>query len=292
MTELKSGWWIAGALLCAALPARAQLDLRVDREEPSVRAFELATGELRVRVDGGEPFGVAFLAAGSAARRAVLPLMLDEHGGGALDWPRTIAASFAGHALNARIEGVGGTLHSVETILAPGAVVAQRGDIVITEFMKNPSAVSDSNGEWIEVLNISPGVRQIAGWTLHDGGSNSHVIQVGGPFLLLQPGERMILGNEGDPALNGGVPVDYVYSGFTLSNGADEIFLTGRNGQLVDEVVYDDLTWPDDAGQSASLRPGAEDAFANDDPANWCSATNVLASGDTGTPAVINDTCP
>ena len=294
--ELKNGLGIVGALLCAVLPAAAHETAHADAHEaeghPSVRAFELASGDVRLRIDGGEPFGTALLKIGAPWRPAVVPIALDELGAAARDWPRAVAAGFAGTSINAVIEGVDGALHQARTSFVLGAVGAQRGDLVITEFMKNPSAVSDSNGEWIEIINVSPGIRQIAGWTLHDGGANSHVIQPNGPFLFLQPGQRMVLGNEGDPALNGGVQVDYVYSSFTLSNGADEIFLTARTGQLVDQVVYDDSAWPDVAGQAASLTPGAEDAFANDDPANWCSAVSLLPSGDAGTPGAANDVCP
>lgn len=258
----------------------------------AVRAFELASGDVRLRVDGGAPFGAALVRVGRGARSAVLPLVLDESGGGALDWPRSIAVAFAGASLSAAIATPAGPALAHGAMVSFEAAAAQRGDVVVTEFMKNPAGVSDSSGEWIEILNVAPGPRQIAGWMLHDGGSNSHVIQPNGPFIVLFPGDRLVLGNEADPTLNGGVQVDYVWSSFSLSNGADEIFLTGRNGMLVDEVVYDDTAWPDDAGQSASLKPGAEDAFLNDDPTNWCSATSVLASGDSGTPGAPNDTCP
>jgi hypothetical protein len=173
--------------------------------------------------------------------------------------------------------------------------VSQRGDIVITEIMKDPSFVPDTSGEWFEIMNVAPTTRNIAGWRISDLGTNQHTITNGGQVLLIAPGQRMVLGINADPAVNGGVQVDYKYSSFTLGNGADSILLTARNGMLVDEVDYDDgVFWPDTAGASLCLNPTATDVYLNDDPANWCVSQSPVATGnpDLGTPGAWNDTCP
>ena len=79
------------------------------------------------------------------------------------------------------------------TVSLPGAgarppVVHQRGDVLITEFMKDPAFVSDSKGEWIELYNASDKVVNIEGWVIRDFGTNEHLIQNGGARIELAPG--------------------------------------------------------------------------------------------------------
>ena len=40
------------------------------------------------------------------------------------------------------------------------------GLLIINEIMQNPSAVSDSDGEWFEVLNIGDVSLNLNGWTI------------------------------------------------------------------------------------------------------------------------------
>ena len=53
----------------------------------------------------------------------------------------------------------------------PGAANDCAIEIVINEIMQNPSAVSDSNGEWFELHNPTAGAVDIDGWTVMDNGS-------------------------------------------------------------------------------------------------------------------------
>jgi hypothetical protein len=166
---------------------------------------------------------------------------------------------------------------------------------VITEFMKDPSAVSDTSGEWIEVHNPLPWRLNLEGWSIGNDAGPEHVIANGGAGVYVLPGGYAVLGRNADPATNGGGAVDYVYSTTSLGNGADEIVLRKRNGQVADRVAYDDgVLWPDLAGQSISLTPSATDPAANDDPANWCHAVSAIggAGSDLGTPGAANDVCP
>ncbi|MCY2961722.1 MAG: lamin tail domain-containing protein [Planctomycetota bacterium] len=171
----------------------------------------------------------------------------------------------------------------------------QSGQVVITEFMKDPSSVSDARGEWIEVYNALPWRVNLEGWVLSDDSGATHVISTGGAGLRMAPGAYLVLGNNSDPALNGGVQVDYVWSSFSLSNGADQIVLSRADGTLVDRVAYDDgVLWPDLAGRSISLKLVARDVVMNDDPANWCHSSSAISAtnADLGTPRRDNDACP
>jgi len=166
------------------------------------------------------------------------------------------------------------------------------GDVIVTEFMKDPSAVGDGAGEWVELTNTLPWRVNLERLIVADAGSDWFPVLNGGAGIWIGPYATFVLGNNADPATNGGVQVDYEYSGFTLSNADDEILLTTRSGVLVDGVVYDDgILWPDTPGASISLDPSAYDELANDDPANWCEGTSALPGGDLGTPGAMNDAC-
>lgn len=174
-------------------------------------------------------------------------------------------------------------------------VGAQSGQVVITEFLKDPSHVSDARGEWIEVYNAMPWRVNLEGWILSDESGSQHVIQNGGLGLRMRPGESLVLGIDIDPALNGGVTVDYEYTGFSLGNGADTILLSKPDGTLVDRIAYDDgVAWPDSAGRSISLQIAARDVVSNDVGASWCHGSTPISgtNPDTGTPGLDNDACP
>lgn len=169
-----------------------------------------------------------------------------------------------------------------------------QGDVLVTEFLKDPTTVSDTTGEWIELHNPTGQPIDVEGWALTDFGSDFALLDNSGLGIVIQPGGYLVLGKSIDPVLNGDVPVDIVYTGFTLSNGADEIVLSKPNGTVIDAVAYDDgVTFPDDAGRSISLNPDHFDAAENDLGANWCHSTTPISSNnpDTGTPRKANDAC-
>ncbi|MCP4204281.1 MAG: hypothetical protein GY769_20390 [bacterium] len=157
---------------------------------------------------------------------------------------------------------------------------------VINEIIQNPNAVSDSNGEWFEVFNPSGRPINLNGYALEDDGSDSHVIDNGGP-LLVPAGGYLVLGNNANFATNGGVNVDYQYSDFFLGNGGDEVVLIDSLGNEIDRVNYDGgAAFPDPTGASmALLIPGAD----NNVGANWCTSSTPFGDGDLGTPGAVND---
>ena len=118
----------------------------------------------------------------------------------------------------------------------------------------------------------------INGFTLSedDGNNEVHVIDNGGP-LVIPAGGYIVLGVNADTATNGGVNVDYQYSGFTLANGADEIVITDTLGREVDRVEYDGgPNFPDPNGASMELTDLAAD---NNVGSNWTTASQSLWRG-------------
>lgn len=159
--------------------------------------------------------------------------------------------------------------------------------IVITEFMADPAAVSDVSGEWFEITNVSSQPVDINGWHIKDNGTNNHTINNGGP-LMMNPGAILVLGNNIDNLTNGGVTIDYEYSSFTLTNsGGDEIIITDASNSVIDSVVYTTTT----SGKSWNLDPTHYNTTDNDNFAYWCLSTTTYGSGDFGTPGAINVTC-
>ena len=161
------------------------------------------------------------------------------------------------------------------------------GDLVITEIMKNPSAVSDTDGEFFEVYNSSGGSVCLDGLQIWDDGSDSTTVS---STLVIPADSYVVFGLSDDSSLNGGVTVDVVYSSVSMANGDDEIGL-GDLSSPIDYVAYTDADFPDTAGTSMALDPSAIDAASNDDPANWCDSTSVFGSGDYGTPGSENPSC-
>ena len=105
-------------------------------------------------------------------------------------------------------------------------------DLLITEIMANPSAVTDSNGEWFEIYNPADQAFDFNGISLSDNGSNYHLINQTDP-LLIQPGEYFVFGKNGNELENGGYTPDYIYSSFTLGNLDDEIILSDTIGNIL-----------------------------------------------------------
>jgi len=168
--------------------------------------------------------------------------------------------------------------------------VVKEGSVIVTEIMKNPEAVGDGKGEWFELYNREPFKIDVNGWVLEDQDSDQHIIDDDAP-LWIESGGYLVFGINADPTTNGGVAVDYEYSNFNLANADDEVMLGIQDQFTVDQVFYEDNTFPDVAGASLSLDGQYLDHQQNDVGPNWCSATSPMDSGDLGTPGADNDSC-
>ena len=90
------------------------------------------------------------------------------------------------------------------------------GDLVISEFMADAGAVSDTLGEWVEITNIALEAIDLTGCTLGDADRNSWPFPDG---TTLGTGERLVVGRTTDTSQNGGAAVDLAAEdGFTLNN--------------------------------------------------------------------------
>ncbi len=149
-------------------------------------------------------------------------------------------------------------------------------DVVVTEVMVNPSAVSDSYGEWFELYNAGSSTVSMNGWLLLDNGSNEHNVT----SISIDSGEYIVFGRNTDSAVNGGYDADYVYSGFQLANSEDEIKLIDAEGRIVDVIEYNS-SFPYSSGASMYLK---NITYDNAVDTSWAMSEVEYGSGDLGTP--------
>ncbi len=168
------------------------------------------------------------------------------------------------------------------------------GSIVITEIMKDPNVVADGSGEWFEVTNTSSSPIDLRGLVIFSNSTNgeeTHVIASANP-VTVAPGAFLVLGLSGDPLVNGGVTVNYVYPTITLANTSDDVLgLRTAGGTVIDQVNISATTFPNFAGMSLSLDRNQTTATANDAAANWCPAKKKYNAYDMGSPGAANPLC-
>lgn len=102
-------------------------------------------------------------------------------------------------------------------------------DLLISEIMADPTAVTDSNGEWFELFNPGNEAVNLDGITLHDDGSNS--VLLSGSGLSIASGSYFVLARNGDSLSNGGFSADYVYGGgFSWAIAATRLYFPMLQG--------------------------------------------------------------
>jgi len=154
--------------------------------------------------------------------------------------------------------------------------------IVITEFLADPTGTTDAQKEWIEVMNAGTVGFDLNGLGLKGSGSSPTVNLITSADCKSVPaGGYALFAHTTDPTQNGMLPeVDATFS-FALvqSNGRLEIL----DGTTVRGLA----TWTSGTqGAARQLDPVA-------DPAPYCDATAPYGDGtNKGTPKAANATCP
>ena len=170
------------------------------------------------------------------------------------------------------------------------------GDIVINELMINPENISDQQGEWVELLNLTDDWIDLRGIHLADEGVDDYAIQEISPrSLVIPPHGFAVICADGSYWNNGGATCQGVFlyqsfgGGFSLSNTEDEVIVRTASGRELDRVAYG----VGFSVEGASL--GGSPAFAtvsgNNNLSHWCEQWGFMASLDAGSPNAGNDTC-
>ena len=109
-----------------------------------------------------------------------------------------------------------------------------QAQLIITEVMPNPAAVSDNVGEWFEVANNGPGPINLNGYVIRDNYTSFTIMT----DVIIPDGGYFVFGIEADISINGGVNVDYMYEGIILGNSGDEIIIEDPFGTIIDSLFY------------------------------------------------------
>lgn len=181
-----------------------------------------------------------------------------------------------------KLLGLLALVFSITNPLNLSAASISPGDLIISEVMANPAAVSDTNGEWFEVHNLTGNSLDLNGITLSDYDGDLHVVGFGGA-LILNPYDYLVFGKSGNTSLNGGYAADYVYSGFTLSNTADEIILSS-GGVEVARLEY--ASGFAVSGKSRELAGTVGFPLSG---ADYALSVTPYGDGDLGTPGMAGD---
>lgn len=163
------------------------------------------------------------------------------------------------------------------------------GDLVITEVMPSPSKVSDTTGEWFEVLATKD--VDLNGLGLDRAGDTSKPNLVSGTDCIhLAAGSYAVFAKSGDSVMNGGLPP--IAGTFSFSMVAGSTTTPGDVQILDGTTVIDAVTWTSSAsGKSKALDPDFATADANDMTQYWCDGSAPYGAGDLGTPGAVNAHC-
>lgn len=168
---------------------------------------------------------------------------------------------------------------------ARDVVPAGTGDLVITEFMANPNAVGDDQGEWFELLVLAD--VDLNGLELgREVGSVDATLPSDGDCIAVSSGSRVVLARNADALANGGIEGVVATFDFGLTNSGGSLFV-GRGGEAIDAITWTTTA----AGAASSLDPAFENAADNDNQANFCAAVAPYGAGDLGTPGTVGAMC-
>ena len=169
----------------------------------------------------------------------------------------------------------------------PDAFHLSFGDLVLTEFMFEPSAndcAATLSGQYIELKNVTDHAVNLQNLVLRFGVHSQTVTQ----RVILQPGAYAV-GRPDTTACVGYPPSfvdDFTYSTLVelMAEGSNTTLRLQRPDTiLIDSVNYNgwQLGGPGVRvlpGHAAHLNAGVEDAVSNDRPDAWCSADEALGT--------------
>jgi len=169
-------------------------------------------------------------------------------------------------------------------------VAAEAGDVLITEVMASPRAVTDTLGEWIELYATTD--VDLNGLSLAT--STSRTTFTSNDCLTVRAQTYNVLARNGDSFVNGGLPPAVATFSVSLSPANERLRLL-RGDAGVDEASF----FASERGVSWQVRP---ELLANPDeirpnlndlPDSFCKSISAWpdGGGDFGSPGAPNGTC-
>jgi hypothetical protein len=171
------------------------------------------------------------------------------------------------------------------------------GQLVITEVLPSPNAVSDTVGEWFEVKALAP--LDLNGIALDRSRDTTNPKVVTSPDCLhLNTGDYAVFARSSDASMNN-LPANSVKGTFNFTLVAGSATAPGDVQILYNDVLIDAITWTRSTNEKAlQLDPDLSDATSNDSESNFCDATTAYGAPsptngrrDFGTPGATNTQC-
>lgn len=155
-------------------------------------------------------------------------------------------------------------------------------DVVINEISYNNDAALNP-GDWIELTNKGQFDIDISGWKITDSDPNHQYIFAAN--TLLRAGTHLVVSNDLLQIKSVFPSVENLYGpfGFGLSSTQDAVKIYSVEGQLIDEVNYNNLApWPTEALEELWSIELGNPASENNNGSNW------VLSAQNGTPGLRN----
>ncbi|MBA3502087.1 MAG: lamin tail domain-containing protein [Deltaproteobacteria bacterium] len=176
-------------------------------------------------------------------------------------------------------------------------VPPEAGQLVITEVMPSPGAVSDTVGEWFEAKALASFDLNGLALDRTTDTANPRVIE-SADCIHVNAGDYVVFARSADTAVNN-LPANSVKGAFTFTLVAGSMATPGDVQILYNDQVIDAVTWTKTTTEKAlQLDPDLTDATSNDSPSNFCDATTQYGAASTttgrfdfGTPGAANTQC-
>lgn len=154
------------------------------------------------------------------------------------------------------------------------------GELKISEVHRNPANVPDTNGEYVEVVNVGSKPLGLRGVRLVEG---TNTITLASNFVAV-PGRPLLFQVDGAPLRNGNQPLGIVmpFGSVSLGDTTDTVALT-QGVTTLDQLAYT-TGFPGGNGTAAERR----DLFGAQLSANYAAAVAAFGGGDLGTPGAPN----
>lgn len=163
------------------------------------------------------------------------------------------------------------------------SVSALQNDVVFTEIFADPSpSFGLPDAEFVEILNRSAKIFNLADWKFRDGSTEKSL-----PQKFLRPGQYLILTNSSHASLFSGDGEVLAVGGFpALTNSGEQLMITDETGLLIDSVTYGDDWYGSEETRYGgySLERINVENFCAEPSQNW--RASLHTSG--GTPGVAN----
>ena len=158
------------------------------------------------------------------------------------------------------------------------------GNLVVTEFLADPSAVPDADGEWVELF--AGAEADLNSVEIRTGAASAWLRRE--ECLSIKAGTYALLARKAESAANGGLPAVLAELGVSLANTSGTLAILSGDGALLDQIAWTQQK----RGVASQLDPARLSLAANDEPTSFCAATQPWgANSDLGTPGTANAPC-